>query len=147
MQPFPHRFVIIEGDFDELKKKDERYRKFSDEMIAGKIASLEMKYNIRVLTARTPRKFWIQVERLIWKSQDKSVIEYAKIYKPKLSAENKKDKVLSAICTVQGVSETKGQLISENVKSIPELCKWTVKDLCEIDGIGPVIAKRVKEVF
>jgi ERCC4-type nuclease len=148
MQPFPHRFIIIEGDFDLLRKKDKRYRQYSDEMIYGKIASLEMKYNIRVLgPIKTSRKFWIQVERLIFKSKDKTVIEYSKIYQPKLNVIDRKDKVLSAVCTLNGVSVKKAQLILDVYPEIHQLCHVTIDELVQIKGIGTKVAEKVKGVY
>jgi len=148
MQPYPYRFIIIEGDFDELRKKHKRYRQYSDEQIYGMIAALEMDFNVSVLgPIKTPRKFWIQVERLIFRAKNPKAREYAKIYKPKITAKNKKDKVLSAICSVHGLSEKKGMVVKDEVTSISHLCTLSVDDLCKIDGIGPVMAKRIKETF
>ena len=147
MQKFPFRWIIIEGDFDKLRKEDKRYRVYSDKMIAGKIASLEVKHKCSVLKVKNNREFWIQVERLFYQVENPEVAEYCKTYEPKITAKNKKDKVLSAICTVQGVSETKGLLIKNECKTILNLCKMTEEDLVKIPGIGPVIAKKIKEVF
>ena len=146
MQPFPNRFVIIEGDYDRLRAQSRRYRRYSNKTIFGMIASLEMKYNIRVLRVNNTQQFWFMVERLIIKMQDKEVVEYSKTYKPKIKAENKKDVSLSMICCIPGISEGKGKLITDNFE-LKQLYTLEVDDLIAIKGIGKGLASKIKEVF
>lgn len=148
MARFPFRFIIIEGDFDDLRATDEYYRGYSNEMIYGKIASLEINYDIRVLQVKTTRGFWVQVDRLVYHSSNPKAVEYAKTYKPKLTCINKKDEVLSALCGgVFGMGEKKGLLVTETYSTIHEICHASIEDLCEIKGIGPKMAEKIKEVF
>jgi len=146
MQPFPNRFIIIEGDYDRLRAQSRRYRRYSNKTIFGMIASLEMKYNIRVLRVNNTQQFWFMVERLIIKMQDKEVVEYSKTYKPKIKAENKKDVSLSMICCIPGISEGKGKLITDNFE-LKQLYTLEVDDLIAIKGIGKGLASKIKEVF
>jgi len=146
MQPFPNRYIIIEGDFDILRAKSRRYRRFSNTTIYGMIASLEMKYNVRVLQVKTNKNFWILVNRLVAKLEDKEVIEYSKTYKPKITASNKKDIPLSMICCIPGISEGKGKLITDNFE-LKELYTLEIDDLIKVKGIGKVLAAKIKEVF
>jgi ERCC4-type nuclease len=146
MQPYPNRYIIIEGDFDTLRAKSRRYRRFSNTTIYGMIASLEMKYNVRVLQVKTNKNFWILVNRLVAKLEDDEVIEYSKTYKPKITAANKKDIPLSCVCCVPGISEKKGKLVLDNF-TLYELFNISIEDLLKIKGIGKVMATNLKRVF
>lgn len=146
MQPFPNRFIIIEGDFDQLRSKSRRYRRYSNKTIFGMIASLEMKYNVRVLRVNNNLQFWLLVNRLISKLEDKTVIEYSKTYKPKIKAENKKDVYLSMICCIPGISEGKGKLVLDNFE-LKQLYTLEIDDLIKVKGIGKGLASKIKEVF
>jgi len=146
MQPYPFRFIIIEGDFDHLRAKSRRYRRYSNKTILGMIASLEMKYNIRVLRVNNTQQFWLLVNRLIVKMENEQVIEYSKIYKPKITAVNKKDIPLSMICCIPGISERKGKLITDNFE-LKQLYTLEVDDLIKVKGIGKGLASKIKEVF
>jgi len=146
MQPFPNRFIIIEGDFDQLRSKSRRYRRYSNKTIFGMIASLEMKYNVSVLRVNNNQQFWLLVNRLLYKMEDKGVIEYTKTYKPKIKAENKKDVYLSMVCCIPGISEGKGKLITDNFK-LKELFTLEIDDLIKVKGIGKGLASKIKEVF
>jgi ERCC4-type nuclease len=146
MQPFPHRYIIIEGDFDQLRSKSRRYRRYSNKTIFGMIASLEMKYNVSVLRVNNNQQFWLLVNRLLYKKDDTKVVEYSKTYKPKIKAENKKDVYLSMICCIPGISEGKGKLITDNFK-LKELFTLEIDDLIKVKGIGKGLASKIKEVF
>jgi len=147
MSRFPFRFIIIEGDFNDLRATDERYRAYSNKMIYGKIASLEMKYDIRVLQVPTNRAFWIMVDRLVFQMENPQVVERSKIYVPKISAEGSKDPVLSAYCTIDGISEKKAQLVKDKYDEVHKLCHATIDEICEIKGIGEKMAEKLKVVF
>jgi len=116
-------------------------------MIYGKIASLEINYDIRVLQVPTNRAFWIMVDRLVYHASNPKVIERSKLYIPKISAEGSKDEVLSAYCTIDGISEKKAQLVKDKYDEVHKLIHASVDDLCEIKGIGKVIAMKLKVVF
>jgi Fanconi anemia group M protein len=147
MSRFPLRFIIINGDFNDLRATDERYRAYSNKMIYGKIASLEINYDIRVLQVPTNRAFWILVDRLVHHANNPKVIERSKIYVPKISAEGSKDPVLSAYCTIDGISEKKAQLVKDKYDEVHKLCQASVDELCEIKGIGEKMATKMKAVF
>lgn len=146
MQPFPNRFIIIEGDFDQLRARSRRYRRYSNKTIFGMIASIEMKYNVSVLRVNNTSQFWLLVNRLIAKMEDKEVVRYSQTYQPKIKAENKKDIPLSMICCIPGISEGKGKLILDNFE-IKELYTLEIDDLIKVKGIGKGLASKIKEVF
>lgn len=147
MMAYEDRFLVIEGSFNELRKKDSRYRQYDQKWYRGVIASMIMKYGLNVLQVDNNAEFWHQIERLVFKKKEKGLFERSQVYTPKLSAANSKRPDLSMLCAgIEGISESKGLLILEKY-SLWDLYQVSVEDLLEIDGIGPVIARKIKGEF
>lgn len=145
MMAYEDRFLIIEGRFNEVRKNP-RYKQYDQKWYRGIIASMVMKYGLNVLQVDNNAEFWHQIERLVFKKKEKGLFERSQLHTPKLSSAVNKRIDLSMLCCVPGISESKGLLILEKF-TLWDLYHISKEDLLTIDGVGPVIAAKIKSEF
>ena len=54
---------------------------------------------------------------------------------------------IDVLCTVKGISPKKAKLLIERFGSIMEIGEASIEEICELDGFGNVIAKRLIDVL
>jgi ERCC4-type nuclease len=146
MMVYEDRFLIIEGSFNKVRKRNSRYRQYDQKWYRGVIASMIMKYGLNVIEVENNREFWIQIERLVFKKKEKGIFERSQVYTPKVTMEHNKRVDLSMLCCIPGVSETIGLNILDKF-SLYQLYDVSKEDLQTIDKVGPVIAAKIKSEF
>jgi DNA excision repair protein ERCC-4 len=146
MMIYPQRFLVIEGNFDNLRSSHERYRKYHNKWFYGVLASLTVKYGLQVVQVKDNIEFWTLIERIIYKVNERKDIENSRIFNPKLSKRHKKNVALSMLCCIPTISENKGLRILEHY-NLRELYDIGVEELQEINGVGPALAERIKSEF
>ena len=146
MMSYEDRFLIIEGSFNELRKKDSRYKQYDQKWYRGVIASMIMKYGLNVIQVDNNAEFWHQIERLVFKKKEKGIFERSQVYTPKLTEGNSKRVDLSMLCCIPGISEKIGLSILERF-SLYQLYDATIEQLQKIDGVGPVLSRQIKSEF
>jgi len=54
---------------------------------------------------------------------------------------------IDVLCTIKGISPKKAKLLIERFGSIMEIGEASIEEICELDGFGNVIAKRLIDVL
>tara|TARA_R100000988_G_C4000022_1_gene168405 strand:+ start:1128 stop:1820 length:693 start_codon:yes stop_codon:yes gene_type:complete len=54
---------------------------------------------------------------------------------------------VDVLCTIKGISPKKAKLLIERFGSIMEIGEASIEEICELDGFGKVIAKRLIDVL
>jgi len=54
---------------------------------------------------------------------------------------------IDVLCTVKGISPKKAKLLIEKFGSIMEIGEASIEEICELDGFGKVLAKRLIDVL
>ena len=54
---------------------------------------------------------------------------------------------IDVLCTIKGISPKKAKLLIERFGSIMEIGEASIEEICELDGFGKVIAKRLIDVL
>ena len=54
---------------------------------------------------------------------------------------------IDVLCTIKGISPKNAKLLIERFGSIMEIGEASIEEICELDGFGKVIAKRVVDVL
>lgn len=145
MTAFDTRILVIEGSFMKLCQEDPRYQKYNSKWFYGLCASLNVNYGIMTFQVPNNEEFWKFIERLAYKIDKKKEIDTSPIYTPKVTKKNK-SVPLSQICVVPGINEKIGLSILEKYNPY-DLYTTTQKELENINGVGPVLAKRIKSVY
>lgn len=129
-----HPYILIEGHFDQLEQ--DGYSTITRKAYRGAIASLTERYGLNVIEVDDLEDFWIQVDRLIVKYNDKREIK--RVYVAP-SGETVTHQMLMGI---NGLGPARAKAIGD-IFTISDLALLTPEDLQKIEGIGPKYAESV----
>jgi len=129
-----HCYIILEGSFKDLCKSG--YSSISREQFYGAIASLSERYGITVLMVEDNYDFWLMVEKLIKKYNDKRPIRRVYVQP---NGETVTTRMLQGIT---GLGEVRARAIAD-MFNISDLTFLQPEDLQKIEGIGPKYAETV----
>ena len=145
MTSYETRILVVEGSFFKLCEREPRYQKYDSDWYYGLVSSLQVNYGMSVFPVPNNVEFWKYIGKLAYKSEHKKQVELSQIYTPKLTRKNK-SVPLSMLCVVPGINEKVGLQILEKFSPY-QLYDASLEDLQDINGVGPVMSKRIKAVF
>jgi ERCC4-type nuclease len=129
-----HPYILIEGHFDELERNG--YSKITRKAYRGAIATLTERYGLNVIEVDDNEDFWLQVDRLIVKYNDKRPIK--RVYVTPTAPTTDERMLLG----LHGLGEVRAENILEKF-SLHELFHCSVEDLMTVEGIGAKYATRI----
>jgi len=140
---FAYRYVLIEGSKTEYIYSDDNFgkRRFSEKQFAGSIASLEMNYDVSVLSDyETYIDLFYQIHKLIEKSNRTKKIDVNHLFTKRrdIYAEN------ILMCT-HGISKTKAQALLKYY-TVDEIRHGSADEIAKnIKGVGPATVSKIQE--
>lgn len=138
---FEHKYLIIEGNPYRTRSK------ISHNAIIGKMTSLAVKYNIKIILVETPQQFAYACWSIIKKHIEEGMFDPNDF--KKLSYKVSDDDIVTAmILQIPGIGYDKAKQIAEkyNYSLITLTNNITKEELCSIEGIGEVTAEKVISV-
>lgn len=130
-----HPYILIEGHFDELERNG--YSTITRKAYRGAIATLTERYGLNVIEVDDNEDFWLQVDRLIVKYNDKRPIKRVDITP---SGSTTCERMLK---TIQGLGDVRAKAIAEQYPTPRSLLNITKESLLSIDGIGSKYAELI----
>ena len=142
MQEMDNAYLLIVGNFKDLYFKGVQ---ITTEQFEGMLASIHARYKTKVVHADNEASGVRLMVKIAEKCQDGKVLD---IYSTELmrSSVKTEDLYLKMLCCVPGISIKKGRKILEKY-SLLELWRVDENALIEIEGIGKVLAGKIKSVF
>ncbi|MCE7699386.1 MAG: helix-hairpin-helix domain-containing protein [Methanobacterium paludis] len=129
-----HCYEIIQGSFKEYESSG--YCSISRKAFRGAIASLNERHGIRTLQVDDEVDFWLQIDRLIEKYNDKRPVK--RVYVTPTAPRTDERMLLG----LPGLGEVRAEKILEKF-SLHQLFHCTVEDLMTVEGIGAKYATRI----
>lgn len=139
---FEHKYIIIEGDPFMTTSR------IHPNAIIGKMTSLAVKYNIKMIYVNSPTKFVYACWSLITKHLEEGRFDpnehIAKAYEATTESI-----VINMLSQIPRLGAEKATIIADKYgHSIAKMSQqMTKKDLCDIEGIGDVLADRVMGIL
>ncbi len=141
-QNYPVVIIVLEGKMSELRAKLKHLKlHFNEPAFWGAIASIIVRDNFQI--------FWTEnlaettnMAYMICTKFAESKYKIPRRWKPK-SKNTPKDSLI----LIPGVSNNLAKLLIKKYKSIGAICLLTQKELCTNKGVGPTLAKRIKNWF
>lgn len=124
-----HTYEIIQGSFKEYESSG--HCSISRKAFRGAIASLNERHGIRTLQVDDEVDFWLQIDRLIEKYNDKRPIKRVDITP---SGSTTCERMLK---TITGLGDVRAKAVAEQYPTPISLLNVTKDALLDIDGIGP----------
>lgn len=136
MAKFPKKFMIVIGNFADYmgKVKPSQY--------LGAMASVMARYGISFAFVQNNEDFLYLTIKILQKATDGKDLH--KFYVKKDAEE---PSLKAAVTAIPLVGPERAEKIVKEYPTALALCKATDEELMEIDGVGDVVAKNIKEVF
>ena len=137
MMQFKKRFYIISGNFKDVLSK------INENAILGGQASLAVRYGLQIICVANYKQYCKLCVYIIMKAHDGKSVDFQVVK----SKQTKKDRRVSALTAIEGVSFEKATALLEKFGNLTNIILADEKSLEEVKGVGGKLSKRIKEFW
>jgi ERCC4-type nuclease len=134
-----HCYFFLQGGYTEITE-DPYFWWVTPKIWCGILASINEHKDMRIIPYDNNHLFWVQVERLIYKYNEKKPLQHINIDSNNMSL------TARMISQISNVGPVRAEAVAERY-TIKELCEIDQKSLLGIDGIGKKYAEKIITAF